>query len=83
MEDLVDTRKRQENFGKLFAFLELPGGHIDWDHILNEKVNISKRRCFPKWRNWDSKQANVVEKYCGELMKKYGYGTEEEWKAKL
>jgi hypothetical protein len=83
MEDLVDAQKGHQNFRKLFDFLELPSGKRDWDHLLNRKVNASTRNGFTNWKNWNSRQVEILDRYCGDLMRKYSYGNEESWIEKL
>jgi hypothetical protein len=83
MEDLVDSQKGNQHFRKLFEFLKLPNRKRDWDHLLNRKVNVSTRKAFTNWISWNSKQVKTLDGYCGELMRKYGYGNEENWIEKL
>jgi len=48
--------------------------------MLKQKVNLSKRKWFPEWRQWDPVYVNKMDYYCHKLMIKYGYGEEKEWK---
>lgn len=47
-----------------------------------QKRNASKapRRARP---NWSTEDARLLDAICGPLMRKYGYGLEPEWQAKL
>lgn len=35
------------------------------------------------WSDWSDEQARLLDAMCGPLMRKYGYGLEPEWQAKL
>ena len=83
MEDLINAQIGHQNFQKLFDFLNLPNVKSSWDHLLNRKVNASARNGFANWKSWNSKQAKILDRYCGVLMRKYGYGNEERWIEKL
>lgn len=83
LEDLVIENKGSNNLKRLNNFLGFPGTKKDLSHLLSKKVNITTKKNFLEWRNWHSQQAKILEKYCGALMRKYGYGREDEWKRKL
>lgn len=36
-----------------------------------------------EWPDWPDEQARLLDAMCGPLMRKYGYGLEPEWQAKL
>ena len=79
MEDLSDPERGDHYFKMLFDFLGLSEVKKDLSAIFNRKINKSTREKFPRWRQWENKQAEILYKYCGQLMKKYGYGGEKEW----
>ncbi|MEA3449815.1 MAG: hypothetical protein U9Q85_02455 [Patescibacteria group bacterium] len=47
--------------------------------ILEKKINKSYYSILPKWTAWENEQAKTLNKYCGKLMHKLGYGHEKEW----
>jgi len=75
-----DSREAEDERQDLFLFL---GTKMD-DVIIHkeEKINSSKGS-FDSWSSWTPEQAALLDKHCGELMKKYGYGNEPEWIALL
>lgn len=38
---------------------------------------------FPKWPKWGKEQTKKLNNICGELMEKFEYGKEGEWKQKV
>jgi hypothetical protein len=48
-----------------------------------QKMNESQLQVMGKWQGWSDEQARAVDRICGPLMKKYGYGDEDAWLAKL
>lgn len=56
-----------------FSLLDPPG----------DANNASKHAHMAKWKDWSPAEAQAVHDICGPLMKKYGYGHEPEWQAKL
>ncbi len=38
---------------------------------------------FPSWPEWPDEYINVLDRMCGPLMQKYGYGQEKEWHERL
>lgn len=51
--------------------------------ILDDRVNASKASDFPRWPDWEPRLAAAVDRHCGELMARFGYGDEPEWRALL
>jgi Sulfotransferase family len=47
-----------------------------------QKVNESQLQVMDRWQTWSADQARAVDRICGPLMEKYGYGGEEAWLAK-
>lgn len=49
----------------------------------NQKVNKAHLKVMKSWESWSNEECRIVDEICGPLMKKYGYGSEPEWKARL
>ena len=65
----------------LLNFLDIDIKNKDIIHtMLKQKVNISKKKQFPDWRQGDPVYANKMAFHCHKLMTKYRYGEEEQWK---
>ena len=47
------------------------------------KVNSTKNKSFPDWKEWNNKQSQLLHSICGEQMELYQYGLEDEWQEKL
>ncbi len=65
-------------------------GYEQWDNrkLIQEAVkqapkNESIKKVFPDWPNWDDKYALYLHKHCGDLMKEFGYGQEDEWRTRV
>lgn len=87
-EDLFEKSGNYEIMEQLFQFItEFPDGFkANWTlrrDILKEKTNVTVRDGFPEWTEWTSEQAKLLDEYCGSLMRKLGYGNEQEWQKKL
>lgn len=52
---------------------------IDMDNLA-KTVSNSSSGPMPHWKNWDANSARSINMICGTLMKRFGYGEEEEWK---
>jgi hypothetical protein len=81
-EDLFSTKNPEDLFGQITDFLGLPRVTNVRDRF-REPANTSKKTDFPEWQEWTSKQAAQLQEFCGERMKKYGYGGEPEWNEKI
>lgn len=80
LEDLINPILTKTILSHIFEFLEIP--FKDYNSINSRsmpKVNKSIKGEFPKWKNWSSYEANILEKHCGSLMHQFGYGNEAEW----
>ena len=51
--------------------------------VLRERRHASTRQAFPDWPDWTSDQACRLERICGPLMARFGYGEEPSWRDKL
>lgn len=77
-EDIMTSIKR------LNEFLNVCGINVTLGpEVQDKRINRSEKTFFPDWKHWTSEQANVLDKYCGDLMHEYGYGLEEEWVEKI
>lgn len=84
MEDLMGS---QDSAGRslhgLASFLDVPAQRLAELMMKSPAMNRSTNRSFPRWRSWTRRQAVILEKHCGPLMEKYGYGAEPEWRKLL
>lgn len=55
--------------------------HVPEDFTRNAH-NASHGRATD-WHDWSERQAKLVDRFCGPLMKGLGYGNEESWKQKI
>ncbi len=46
------------------------------DQLLKTKVNASRSEEVPSWDRWKEEDRQLVAKYCGSLMERYGYSLE-------
>jgi hypothetical protein len=63
-----------------FLNLEMVAGIAD---KFQRPVNPAQGKSFPKWSKWSTRQCQQLDAFCGEIMKKYGYGNETAWLKKL
>ena len=49
------------------------------NNILKNKVHQNISYDFPHWKKWNKWHARELENICGDLMKKFNYGSEQEW----
>jgi hypothetical protein len=83
LEDLSQEPESSNNLKKLLCFSGFPETRMNLSGLTKQKVNITTKKKFPTWKNWNKRQAKTLDKYCGELMRIYGYGNEDDWKSKL
>ncbi len=81
-EDLFDTNNPEDLFNNITDFIGLPRVTGVRDRF-REPANTSAKTDFHEWHEWTPKQAAQLQSLCGERMKKYGYGEEQEWREKL
>jgi hypothetical protein len=46
-------------------------------------INVAAGDVLPGWREWSDQQCALLEQIAGPLMSEYGYGDEEEWRARI
>jgi hypothetical protein len=81
-EDLFKTPNPEELFGKITDFIGLPRLSGIRDRF-REPANTSAKTVFPDWPEWTPRQCAQLDGFCGERMRRYGYGGEEIWIEKL
>ena len=81
-EDLFNRPHPEELFGKITDFIGLPR-LTGFQDRFQEPVNTSTKAIIADWPEWTTRQCNQLDALCGERMKRYGYGCEVEWTAKL
>lgn len=82
-EDLLGKKDRNELM-KLLDFVELPyseGLELFFHKKLNESSDKSPH--LLKWQQWPEQKCRQLHEICGDLMKTYGYGLEQEWVARV
>lgn len=47
------------------------------------KINKSHLNVLPSWSSWSDEFCAEIDLMCGDMMRKYGYGLEEEWQNKV
>ncbi|HET6924804.1 MAG TPA: hypothetical protein VFH39_03175 [Candidatus Saccharimonadales bacterium] len=45
----------------------------------SDSANRSKHAAMAPWREWTAAERQEVDRICGPLMRRYGYGSEPEW----
>lgn len=80
---------KQENVAemeKLLQFLSCFGSRVHKFKIpadFTQNRHHSSTGSFPQWPEWHPTQARQVDIMCGNLMRKFGYGSEPLWKQML
>ena len=87
-EALFAGSERDPVFRQLLAFVTaFPDGYqAHWDfrpELLDQKVHSRSQGGFAAWRDWDRDTELRLQRICGPLMARLGYGTEPEWRALL
>lgn len=78
--NLSDTENKSiETINAMSSFLNISETRLIEQMDKIPVLNSSLTKSFPKWTQWTNKQAKILEKHCGPLMKKYGYGSEPAW----
>lgn len=75
-----ESREAKKSRKNLFSYLGIGTDNVNFNN--KKKVNPSKKN-FPAWTSWTPEQAIILDKHCGDLMEKYGYGKEQKWKQLL
>jgi len=77
MEDLINNNKNC--ISEFASFLDLSRPKLIEFINKSPTVNRSDNHYFPRWKQWTKEQAMTLDKHCGPLMARYGYGSEPEW----
>lgn len=81
-EDLFASPDPETSLNQMLCFIGLPevtGMAQQFDHPLN----VTKKRSFPDWREWEPARCARLHELCGTMMSRYGYGREPEWTEKV
>ena len=60
--------------------LSAPGPDAPFD--LDQRVNAARGSEVPGWERWPAADCRALERICGALMQRYGYGSEPAWRAR-
>lgn len=91
-EDLFESNNKKENMLNLINFATSHNNSIikkpeNLENLIQNKIktkiNQPSSYQFPKWPKWTQEQAKKLNKICGPIMEKFGYGQEPEWKQKI
>ena len=81
-EDLINKEKRVDSLNGLLNFTGLKY-QSGCETFFDTKHNASKGHTLPNWQKWDKKKCRQLNEICGNLIKKYSYGSEFEWLEKI
>jgi hypothetical protein len=86
-EDIFLADDRMQRMEDMIRFITNFGErtypwHLSPD-LLNRRINEADRARFPDWQRWPREHARDLEEICGPLMRRFDYGAEPEWRAKL
>jgi len=84
-EELFTGSEKYTAFHDMLGFVtRFPNGFkADWElrtELLERKVHPRSQGGFPAWGEWDSTTARKMDRLCGPLMARLGYGNEPAWK---
>ncbi|MEJ2051510.1 MAG: sulfotransferase domain-containing protein, partial [Calditrichota bacterium] len=82
-EDIFLANNRYNELERLLIFLTtFPSRNFEYritKGLLENPINRSTGKEFPKWQHWDPAQAKYLHSLCSPLMEKFGYGHEKQW----
>lgn len=81
-EDIFGGNNPEEHLNSILEFIGLPRVR-DVHHRFSNAVNPGKKRTFPPWSAWSKEKCTQLQGYCGDTMRRYGYGGEPAWLEKL
>jgi hypothetical protein len=76
-EELFDAS--HSGLRALCAILGVPYREGDAAVAPGERMNASRLRTLPGWREWSDEQCAALDRICAPLMREFGYGSEPEW----
>jgi hypothetical protein len=87
-EDLFGEQTRDDTFTQMLKFMtRFPSGFVaKWTYkpeLLRQKVHSTSERKFPKWTEWSSEKAKLLDRHGRVLMDQFDYGKEPEWLEKI
>jgi hypothetical protein len=68
-----------DTFSSVLSFLGVRDKITEIAPFYGDQVNSSRDSGYPDWQTWDAEFASNVDSICGDLMRKLGYGHEEDW----
>lgn len=80
-EDLIKPDSNNATWPQLCQFIGLSNNDIN--AVSSQSIPKAQKSKFPSWSEWSPTQAVKLHKYCGDLMIRYNYGNETEWKSML
>lgn len=85
-EDMFDQRggkKTVDDFLKFITRFDDRSYSYDIEKFDIETRQNASTKTVPNWVEWSSSKARTMDRFCGPLMRKLGYGEEPEWIQKL
>jgi hypothetical protein len=87
-EDLFTGVTREERFREMLGFIsDFPVGfRAQWGFdpgIYSNRVHSRSIGPFPGWPSWDRRHVETMHVHCGGLMRRFQYGTEQEWRNRI
>ena len=81
-EDLFHGDKSDKTFNSLNDFIGVPPSHRIAPNT-GKQLNSTNNKVLDHWQNWSPQLCTQLDKICGEDMRKYHYGSEDSWRAKV
>lgn len=76
-EDVTGPPENSDQLEALARFIGLDAGSRRGGETA--PVNQTTERRFPAWEQWPDADCRTLERFCGEQMRRYGYGSEPGW----
>ena len=88
-EDLFNKKVRDKYFVEMLEYAStfedgFSPAHNYRPELLDVKIHAAaSKRLLPKWQNWNKNLVEAMDYHCGELMRRFGYGNEQQWQDKI
>lgn len=87
-EDLFGESSRDKTFRELLEFVTaFPNGFsAGWTYrpeLVKVKVDSTGQGAFSDWTEWKGGDVMTLNRHCGPLMERFGYGIEPEWQSRV
>lgn len=87
-EDLFDEKTRDEYFPQMLQFItNFPNGYrAKWIYkpeLVSQKIHATSGGKLPIWTEWSDEYIKLLDKHCRDLMERFNYGKELEWRKKI